>query len=76
MLKINHAKDLLFILANMIALLTPAAYIIGVVYNAGGLAAYGLNQTEFPLDTADVFESAFVYGYQWGQTRLICNLKL
>ena len=61
MLKINHAKDLLFILVNMIALLTPAAYIIGVFFNAGGLAAYGLRQTEFPLDAAGVFEFAFVY---------------
>lgn len=61
MLKINHAKDLLFILANMIALLTPAAYIIGVFFNAGGLVAYGLRQTEFPLDTDGVLESAFIY---------------
>lgn len=61
MFKISHAKDLLFILANMIALLTPAAYIIGVFFNAGGLAAYGLSQAEFPLDTTGVFESAFVY---------------
>ena len=61
MLKTNHAKDWLFILANMIALLTPAAYIIGMFFNAGGMAAYGLRQTEFPLDTAGVFESAFVY---------------
>lgn len=61
MLKITHAKDWLFILANMIALFTPAAYIIGTFFNAGGMAAYGLRQTEFPLDAAGVFESAFVY---------------
>ncbi len=71
MLKFNHTKDLLFILANMIALLTPAAYIIGVFFNAGGLAAYGLRQAEFPLDTAGVFESAFVYVWLTAGTPLL-----
>lgn len=61
-IKKNISKKLFF--TALVALATPAAYLIGLGYYQGVLAAYGISSEAFPLATTDIYiHTYFAIGY-------------